>query len=291
MRFFNKIIISNFAKYLIPMRHITVLLLTVVFLSSCSEYQKVLKSEAIGPKYETAKKLYEKGVETGKSRYLNKATRLFDQIISEYRGKPQGETVSYMNANAYYLNGDYFTSAHLFERFSQSYPTSDKAEDALFKSAKSFYEVSPVYTLDQSKSRKALSKLQIYIDTYTEGEFFEESNALVSELQQKIDRKYYEVAKQYHHTERYKAAIESLDNYILDYPGTKYKEKAYFYKYESAYLLAINSLRVLVEERLEEAKNYGEDYLRYYPEGEFAEEAQTYFDDINKRLKEKAYEN
>lgn len=291
MRFFNKIIISNFAKYLFSMRYVTVLLLSLILFSSCSEYQKVLKSEEVGPKYEMAKELYEKGVETDKNRYFNKSMRLFDQILPQYRGKPQGETVTYMNANAYYLSGDYFTAAHLFERFTQSYPTSQKSEEALFKSAKSYYEVSPVYSLDQSQSLKALAKLQIYIDTYTEGKHFDEANVLVAELQEKIDKKYYEIAKQYHHTERYKAAIEALDNYILDYPGTDYKEKAYFYKYESAYLLAINSLRVLVEERLKEAKNYGEDYLRYYPEGEFAEEAQTYFDDINKRLKEKAYEN
>lgn len=273
------------------MRYITILFLSLVLLSSCSEYQKVLKSEEVAPKYEMAKSLYEKGVETGKNRYLNKAIRLFDQILPQYRGKPQGETLSYMNANAYYLSGDYFSSAHLFERFTQSYPTSQKAEDALYKSAKAYYEISPVYSLDQSQSLKALNKLQVYIDTYTDGEYFEEANKMVAELQGKIDKKYYEIAKQYHHTERYKAAIEALDNYILDYPGTDYKEKAYFYKYESAYLLAINSLRVLVEDRLETAKIYADDYLRYYPEGEFADEAQTYLNDINKRLKEKAYEN
>ncbi|MGB2088282.1 MAG: outer membrane protein assembly factor BamD [Psychroflexus salarius] len=273
------------------MKYIVSLLLATLFLTSCSEYQKVLKNEEPAPKFDLAKTLYEKGVETGRSKYFTRSIRLFEQILPQYRGKPQGQILAYMNANAYYLNGDYYTSAYLFERFAQSYPRSEKAEEAIFKSAKSYYKVSPVYSKDQSQTQKALDKLQTYINVYPEGAYFVEANDIVLELRTKLDKKYYEIAKQYHHTERYKAAIEAFDNYILDYPGTPFKEKAYFYKFESAYILAINSLRSLTEERLEAAKIYAEDYLRYYSDGEFSELATNYLNDINERLNKKAYEN
>ncbi|MBZ9651258.1 outer membrane protein assembly factor BamD [Psychroflexus montanilacus] len=267
------------------MKRIIVLLVIVLGFSSCSEYQKVLKEKEVQPKYELSKKFYEKGIETGKSKYHRKAIRLFDQILPQYKGKPSGETVTYMNANAHYLIGDYFLSGYMFERFTKSYPNSEKVEEAFFKSAKSYYEVSPIYSKDQEDTNKALAKLQFYINTYPDGEFFETSNAMIQELSLKIEKKFYEISKQYHHTERYKAAIQSFDNFNLRFPGSKFREEAFFYKFESAYILAINSISSLVPERLAEAKVYYEDYIKYYGDSgsELSEQAKVYAKDIEER--------
>lgn len=265
-------------------RFIILLVLAFVF-TSCSEYQKVLKEKEIAPKYEMAKSLYDKGLETGKNKYYRKSIRLFEQIMPQYKGKPSGETVTYMNANAHYLVGDYFLSGYMFERFTKSYPNSEKVEEAFFKSAKSYYEVSPVYSKDQEDTNTALTKLQFYINTYPDGEYFESANDMIQELTFKIEKKYYEISKQYHHTERYKAAIQSFENFILKFPGSKFREKAFFYKFESAYILAINSISSLVPERLAEAKTYYEDYMKYYGESdnEFSKQAKIYAQDIEER--------
>lgn len=264
-------------------RLVLLVVLSFVF-TACGEYQNVLKEKEIAPKYEMAKMLYDKGVETGKNKYHRKAIRLFDQILPQYKGKPSGETVTYMNANAHYLVGDYFLSGYLFERFAKSYPNSEKVEEAHYKSANSFYEVSPIYSKDQTDTNKALTKLQFYINTYPDGENFEQANTKIQELSLKIEKKYYEIAKQYHHTERYKAAIQSFDNFILRFPGSTFREKAFFYKFESAYILAINSISFLVPERLVEAKTFYEDYLKYFTGGEHSEQAQIYAEDIEQRL-------
>ena len=105
-------------------------------------------------------------------------------------------------------------------------------------------------------------------------------------METKIERKYYEVAKQYHHTTRYKSAIYDFDNYLVEYPGSAYKEQAYYYKFESAYLLAINSFEYLMEERFDDALAYFDDYKERYPEGEFIEQAKLYVDDIKVRQTE-----
>lgn len=267
------------------MKRLLVLLVILLGFTSCGEYQKVLKEKEIPPKYEMAKSLYDQGVETGKNKYLRKSIRLFEQILPQYKGKPSGETVSYMNANAHYLIGDYFLSGYMFERFTKSYPDSEKVEEAFYKSAKSYYEVSPIYSKDQEDTYKAISKLQFYINTYPDGEYFSTSNDMIQELSLKIERKFYEIAKQYHHTERYKAAIQSFDNFNLRFPGSKFSEQAFFYKFESAYILAINSISVLVPERLEEAKTYYEDYMKYYSESEseLSKQAKIYAQDIEER--------
>ncbi|MBZ9627510.1 outer membrane protein assembly factor BamD [Psychroflexus sp. CAK1W] len=267
------------------MKRLLVLLIIIAGFSSCSEYQKVLKEKEISPKYKMAKQFYGQGVETGKNKYFRKAIRLFDQILPQYKGKPSGETVTYMNANAHYLVGDYFMSGYMFERFTKSYPNSEKVEEAFYKSAKSYYEVSPIYSKDQEDTYKAISKLQFYLNTYPDGEFFSSANDIIQELSVKIEKKFYEISKQYHHTERYKAAIQSFDNFILKFPGSKFREQAYFYKFESAYILAINSVTYLIPERLAEALLYYEDFIKYYgdSESELLDQAKTYAQDIEQR--------
>jgi outer membrane protein assembly factor BamD len=48
--------------------------------------------------------------------------------------------------------------------------------------------------------------------------------------------------------------LVALDNFVADYPGTPYKEDALYYKLDSAYQLAINSIPSKMEERLNVAK-------------------------------------
>jgi outer membrane protein assembly factor BamD len=252
-------------------------------LTSCGEYQKVLKQKEIKPKFDLANVYYEQGLKDNKKSKLTKAIKLYEQILPNLQGKPQAQIVQYNVANAYYVIEDYLLSGYRFERFTKAYPSSQKLEEAYFKSADSYYQNSPVYSLDQIDTRKAIDKLQEYLDNYPDGQYFKAANEKLQELRYKIEKKYYEIAKQYHFTYRYKAAISDFDNYLVNYPGSAFKEKALYYRFESAYLLAINSFDYLMEERLEEAMTYFEDYRDKYPEGEFIEQAKTYSDDIVER--------
>jgi|TARA_A100001518_G_C1213870_1_gene56543 outer membrane protein assembly factor BamD len=266
------------------MRKLMFLLLLVSSFYSCSEYQKALKNDDVKTKYDMAVKLYDEGVEQDKKGKIKKSLRLTEQILPQYRGKPQGEKISYMHANSYYLLEAYFDSGYQFERFTKSYPKSEKIDEAYFKSAKSYYYVSPRFSLDQTETYKAIDKFQDYITRFPDGENLGNANELSSELREKLEKKSYEISKQYHHTEDYKAAMASFDNFIEANPGSIFREKAYFYKMESAYLLAINSYKYLIKERLLTAKEYHENYKKYFPQGELSEEANIILEDINNRL-------
>jgi outer membrane protein assembly factor BamD len=63
------------------MKKIVSLLIIIVLLASCNEYQKALKSEDPAVKLVMATKMYE-------AKNYNKAIRIFEQIISVYRVKP-----------------------------------------------------------------------------------------------------------------------------------------------------------------------------------------------------------
>lgn len=222
-------------------------MLIVLVLGSCSEYQKALKTEDVVIKYNVAEKQYEKGK-------YNKAIRLFEMIAPAFRGKPQAEKMFYMFAQSYYKTEQYYLAGYQFESFVSSYPKSEKIEEASYLAAKSYSKLSPVYSLDQTDTNKAIGKLQDFIDTYPNSEYLPEANATLKVLTDKLEKKAFEIAKQYNTIQDYKSAIVALDNFIADYPGTIFREDALFYKFDSTYQLAINSVPSKMQERLNNAK-------------------------------------
>ncbi|MEX0273800.1 MAG: outer membrane protein assembly factor BamD [Flavobacteriaceae bacterium] len=163
------------------MRTAAIALFTAFFMLSCSEYQKVLKTTEVKPKYDLAEKLY-------KEEDYKRANRLLEQIAPKYIGKPQGERVMFFFADTYYQIRDYNTAGYQFERFIKSYPNSDKVAEATFMGAKCYYKLSPSHSLDQTDTDKALVKLQNFINAYPESEFFTEANSMAQQLTTKKER-------------------------------------------------------------------------------------------------------
>lgn len=254
-----------------------ILLCLTILLSSCSQYQKVLRKDDMGKKYAFADSLYR----IGKYR---KGLKLMEQLVPAYRGKPQGEKLMFIYANTYYNLEDYYLAGYQFERFTQAYPQSDSVEIASFKSAKSFYQLSPRYSLDQKDTDKGLEKLQEFINQYPNSSKRTEANTLVAELRNKLEKKEYEVAKQYLRVEDYKAAIGAFDNFITDNPGSIYRKEAFYGRFVAAYKLAINSIPVLVQERLRDAKVYYNNFMKYYKDSDLAPEALENYQDIESRI-------
>lgn len=251
-------------------------------LQSCSEYQKVLKNEEVKPKYDLAQKYYEE-------EDYKRANRLFEQIAPKYVGKPQGERVMFFLANTYFQRGDFNMAGYQFERFIKSYPKSDKVPEASFLGAKSYYELSPKYSLDQTDTDKALAKLQTFINTYPDSEFFSEANDMAQELTTKKEKKAFEIAKQYNKLGEFnydmlKSAIASLDNFVSDFPGSIYREEALYIKVEASTNLALNSFESLKPERLQTAKAAYNNLKKQYPETKYAEEADDLLQTIEKEL-------
>ena len=260
------------------MRISLLLLFISLTFGSCSEYQKVLRSDDITLKYSAADSLYEAGK-------YKKALKLMEQIVPSYRGKPQAEKLMFRYANTIYKLEDYLLSGYQFERFETSYPNSDSIELAAYRGAKSYYQLSPRYSLDQKDTYKALESMQAYINKYPNSENRIEANILVSELRGKIEKKDYEVAKQYFNISDYKAAIEAFDNFIGDHPGSRYRKDAFYGRLEAAYQLAIKSIPSLVNERLITAKGYYDSFMKYYKDTDLRKDADEILEDMNKRLK------
>jgi outer membrane protein assembly factor BamD len=259
------------------MKKIIALLLLLSLFSSCNEYQKALKTEDVAVKFEMATKLYD----TGK---YSKAIRIFEQIAPAYRGKPQAEKLFYMFAQSYFKTKQYTLAGYQFESFVSGYPKSEKLEEAAYLGAKSYSMLSPVFSLDQTDTTKALDKLQLFIDNYPNSQYLSEANATVKVLSEKIEKKVYENAKGYNTISDYKAAIVALDNFVADYPGTPFKEDALYYKLDSAYQLAINSVPSKMEDRLNVARAAQLNLIKFKAETKYKQEASEMLARIDKDL-------
>lgn len=254
-------------------------LLVLIVFGSCNQYQKALKSEDIAIKSEVANTLYEAGKYT-------KAIRLYEQIAPAYKGKPSAERMFFLYSNSLYKSKQYYLAGYQFENFVATYPKSEKREEAAFLAADCFYRQSPRYSLDQTDTQKALDKLQRFIDIYPNSEFLEKANSYVKELREKQEKKSFEIAKQYNTISDFKGALKAFDNFISDYPGTPFKEQALYYRLDSAYKLALNSVESKKQERLNYAKTTHSSLMKFNSTTEYKEKADTMLAEIEKELQQ-----
>jgi outer membrane protein assembly factor BamD len=251
------------------MKKLLAVLLIFLVLSSCSEYQKALKSEELALKFDVATKMYD-------NQKYEKAIRLFEQIAPSYRGKPQAEKLFYMYSQSLYKSKQFYSAGYQFESFASSYPKSEKIEEASYLGAICFSKLSPVYSLDQVDTYKAIDKFQAFIDQFPESKFLPEANVVVKALREKLEKKAFEIAKQYN----------TISDYKIDYPGTPYKEKALFWKFDSAYQLAINSVNTKMKERLMTAKLAYVNLVKFNANTEFKTKADQMLARIETDLKQ-----
>ena len=81
---------------------------SLLFFTSCNEFQKLLRNEDVKLKYEMAEKYYE-------NEEWRRAATLFEQIQPQYRGKPQGERITFFYANSLLNKKNYVLAFLKFE--------------------------------------------------------------------------------------------------------------------------------------------------------------------------------
>ena len=132
--------------------------------------------------------------------------------------------------------------------------------------------LSPIYTLDQDDTLTGIDKLQVFINRFPNSEYLNEALELMEKLQNKIEKKEFEISKQYYTIRDYSSAIKSLDNFIADNPGTIYREEALYFRWLSQYEIAINSIESRINDRITELERSLENFLRYYPDTIFIDD-------------------
>ncbi len=262
------------------MKKLIVIIAGVLLLSACSQYQKVYNGNDIDAKYKMAWKMYEAGK-------YGKADQLFSQVDKYYKRKPTYQRLLFAHAKTLYNMKYYVSAGEKFRKFTQLFPESSKAEEADLYIVKAYDALSPKYSVDQSYTVRAIEEVDRFLKKYPYSKYRDDVNAINQKLQRKLERKYFEIAKMYYDLGMYKAAIRSLNNYMVDYPGSYLKEDALFYRYKAAADLALNSVESKKEERLKNAMAYYKNFIEKSKKEDLKKEAEAVYKKLEKALKVK----
>lgn len=260
------------------------LLLGIVLLTSCSEYQKMLKSNDYELKYKKAVQYY------GEEDFL-RAFNLFESVRNVFRGTAKAPIIAYYTAYCSYGQKDFMTAGDLFNNLIHTFPTASYVEECMYMRAYCYYLSSPNFRLDQTDTEKAIESFQLFVNRYPVSSRVADSNKFIDEMRDKLAYKEFESAKSYYDRERYKAAIVSLQNCLKDYPESRHREDVLYLLFSSRFELAVHSVEKKKLERYNEAR---EEYLTFideFPKSEYNKEMEKSYDHLQSFLSDTNVEN
>jgi outer membrane protein assembly factor BamD len=262
------------------MRHfrLYILFLPLLLLAfSCTEYQKTLKSDDFGLKYETAKQLFNE-------EEYSKAVLLLEDVLPYYRTSTDAELINYMYAYCQFAMGNNIVAAHRFKQLYDTYPYGKYAEQSLFNFAYCNYLESPPIYLDQSGTSTAIEAIQLFINKYPQSDKISECNAYIDELNEKLEDKAVYTAKLYYKLQDYKAAIWTLNDVLARYPFVAEKQELEYMILESYYKLANNSVESKKKERFNDVISFYENNKESIKAGSFASNAKNIYENAQNSL-------
>jgi outer membrane protein assembly factor BamD len=256
---------------------ISLVIITLLLISACGGYEKLLKSSDYILKYKKALEYYENG------EYVRAGT-LIDQVVSVYRGTTKADTVYYYQARCYYMQRDYILSGHHFNNLAVNYPNSVYAEESEYMMSYCFYMQSPKPSLDQNNTEKAIGAFQLFIIQNPGSKRIPEARAYIDEMRNKLVQKSYMSGKLYYNLGDYKASIIALQNSLNDYPNTEHREELMFMLLRSHFLLAEYSI---VQRQIERYQDTVDEYYSFvgeFPESRYRREADRIYNGALERI-------
>ncbi|HEX8331037.1 MAG TPA: outer membrane protein assembly factor BamD, partial [Segetibacter sp.] len=197
------------------------LLLSLVFASCSSKFNKVMKSTDNEYKYKMAEQYY------AQKKY-GQAQVLFEDLFPVFKGTARFEDLYYKYAYCSYYLKDYASAENLFKTFVETFPNSPKAEEGDFMRAFSFYKQSPKAELDQTNTIKAMGQMQAFINTHPGSSRIKEATEIIDQSRAKLEVKDAKNAQLYYDLGYFKAAAIAYATLLDNFPDT---QKGDEYKY------------------------------------------------------------
>ena len=273
-------------------KYIIIALVSGSVLTSCGEYNKVLKSTDYEYKYEAAKSYFGKGQNT-------KAAAILEELITILKGTDKAEESLYMLGMTYYNQGDFITASHYFSTYYNTYPRGTYTEQARFYSGKALFLDTPEPRLDQSSTYKAIQELQMFMEYFPASNRHQEAQQMIFDLQDKLVMKDYMAARLYYDLgsytgnssysttgNNYLACIVTAQNALKDYPYTKLREDISILLLRAKYDMAKESVEEKKEERMRDAIDEYYAFKNEFPESKYTKEVENIYKDAKKYVKE-----
>lgn len=262
------------------MRRVSVVFIVILGLFaafSCSKFRKIEKNPDWRVKYEAGLAYYAK-----KDYY--RSSILFEQILPIVRGLPEAEKVQFYLAYCQYYEKMYLLSAEQFKSFYETFGRGVLSEEARFMYAYSLYKSSPGPNLDQSESIQAMTSMQDFLNRFPNSKFKDQAIEVIYTVQERLEKKGFENARQYVRMRQYKAAIVAMDNFQKNFPDSKYVEESFFMIVQCKFELAEESVTAKQRERYLDVVQSYKNFVDRYPESKFLKDAERYYVESNSKL-------
>ncbi len=256
---------------------VSVMMLGLLVAFSCSKFRKIEKNPDWRVKYEAGLAYYAK-----KDYY--RSSILFEQILPIVRGLPEAEKVQFNLAYCQYYEKLYLLAAEQFKSFYEIYGRGALSEEARYMHAYSLYKSSPGPNLDQSASIEAMTLMQDFVNRFQNSKFKDQAVEVIYTVQERLEQKGFDNAKQYVRMRSYKAAIISLDNFQKNFPDSKFLEESHFLIIQSQFLLAEESVQAKQRERYTDVIENYKTFVDRYPSSKFIKDAERYYMTSNSKL-------
>jgi outer membrane protein assembly factor BamD len=240
-------------------------------LSSCNNYNKVLKSRDNAYKLSMADKYYN-------DKQYRGAQQIYEQLYPVYKGSDKFELIYYRDAYCFYYLGEYKDAENFFKGFLDVFPNSQKAEEVAFMHALCFYESSPKLELDQTNTVKSIGLMQTFINAHPGSDRIDSANSIIDLCRTKLESKQAQAADLYFKIAQYRAAALSYADLMNDFPGSPNGEEYKLKEVRSYYKFAKLSVPDKQEERYEKVITEYRDFTDRYPDSKLLKEAQKYND-------------
>jgi outer membrane protein assembly factor BamD len=253
------------------------LFFTLIVLSSCSGYEKLLKNPDIAVKYNKAMEYYAKGD------YVRAGT-LFEMVNPFYKASRRADTINFYYAECLYKESDYIMAGHYFKEFTQTFPRSQFAEEAEYMNAYCYYLNSPRPTLDQQSTMEAIDAMQLFMIKFPDSKRIPECKTFYTELRERLMTKSYLNAKLYFDLGFYKSSIIVLRNSLSEYPDSKYREEIMVLVVKSNYYLAEKSVDSKQKERYQNTLDEYYSFMTEFPKSKYSGDIQKIYKNLAEHL-------
>ena len=265
-------------------KNILITLLAALLLSSCGEYNKLLKSTDYEYKYEAAKNYFAKG-------QYNRAATLLNELIAILKGTDKAEESLYMLGMSYYNQKDYQTAAQTFTQYYNVYPRGTFTELARFHAGKALFLDTPEPRLDQSSTYQAIQQLQMFMEYFPNSTKKQEAQDMIFALQDKLVLKELYSAKLYYNLgnylgNNYESCVITAQNALKDYPYTDYREELSILILRARHEMAIYSVEDKKMDRYRETVDEYYAFKNEFPESKYLKEAEKIFNESQKVIKD-----
>ena len=237
-------------------------------------------------RHDTAEEAYQGGMDAFERGDYEEAISYFQAVFDYGRDNEWADDAQLQLARAYREDGRHLLAAQQFRRFARLYSSDERAAQAEYQRAMSYYRVSPDYDLDQTYTEKALNFFQLFADRYPQHERAEAVEEKITELRGKLARKQLAAARQYERRELWEASADAFENVFRQYPDTRWVDEALLGAVRTSVAYAERSIESKQAERYRRAVDNYRRLEQIFPDSPLLEKATAHYETAQERLAE-----